>query len=731
MSSLRFPDPNRLFEYSSPLNALRHRIEALSSSIPVWIVISLMLVAVWMCSTSIVAAADITLSDTCSLANAIRSANGDDQVAPADECAEGDDSGTDQIFFVDDVVITEALPAIASDVRIVGGHELSPPERTPEDTTEYNFSLLTINSGAVRIENLYLYDADDTALKIIKNTTNNLEVLFNLGGIGNNNAATHGGAIHIEGGAKLTIHLSRIGNNSAPNGNGGAIYVKNSTLKIKFSDLPDNSAAGNGAAIYFVNDSADEHSLAVNGSSFGRNQATDKDDSTDANENGGAIYIQNAVSTDGAISSLDSNSFTENIARNGGAVYLANGKLTIDNSTIDESIASGEGGGVYVAGGNLTVRHATIVNNQAATGSGIGVFSDDDENTTDPEVYVYNSIIAQNTDTDTENSVCLTDLLTENAGNIIDDDNCVEAQSAAVPVRIELVPFSGDNLPRAVISRFYRLLEDSPAIDNGVAVEGQMLGLDQTGHRRPEGEGYDSGAFEFDFEEVWVLPTYANGSESSDSESDETSASAKPKALAHTCVAVHERDNGINIQATHGLYSGVQCQEIDASGIGIQSVIDVGFVKAVDVWGYVEQGVQVCFDATGPMVFLDSATAPRTVHSIDTFTIAAKTCTSIWRAGSVVLKLPHSSASAWPAATAQPLTRPSPTPATQCLGSATAAINLRDAPNGNRIGGIYPNQTMTVHGSADGWYQVNFIAKIGWVSAAYVSLSGECDSLTG
>ena len=443
--------------------------------------------------------------------------------------------------------------------------------------------------------------SDDTALKIIKTTDNDLEVLFNLGNIGHNNAATHGGAIHIEGGAEVTIHSSEIGYNTALNGNGGAIYVNNSTLTIKWSNLHDNSA-GNGGAIYFVNDSGDEHKLTVIGSSLRRNTATDNDGSTDAEKNGGAIYFDNGTLTDGAISSLADNSFSNQRARNGGVIYLANGKLIVDNSTIDKNFAGREGGGIYVAGGNLTVRHSTIVKNRAAVGGGIGIFApedgdsddsgdsqsaqipgaddnnrlpsvegdssstafdvvltDDEGNSGDPEVYIYNSIIAENTDTDSENSVCLTDLLSENEGNILQDVGCVEAQSAAVPVRLELVPFDGPNLPRAVINRFYRLLEGSPAIDNGVDTPGQMLGNDQTGHARPEGEGYDSGAFEYDFEEIWIEPPapLAPG---------RPSVVATPVDVSvHTCFAVSERDNGITVAATHGLTSGVQCQEIGAS----------------------------------------------------------------------------------------------------------------------------------------------------------------------
>ncbi|MCY4061609.1 MAG: SH3 domain-containing protein [Chloroflexi bacterium] len=669
-------------------------------------------------------AADITLSDTCSLANAIRSANGDTQVAPADQCAAGETTETDTIIFVADVEITAALPAITSDVRIVGNYTLSSPDTEGNTDTEYNFNLLTINSGAVRIEDLNLIGVDDSALKIEKTTSSDLEVLFNLGSIAHNNAATHGGAIYIAGGAEVTIHSSRIGHNDAPNGNGGAIYVDDSTLTLKWSNLHDNSASGNGGAIYFFNDSGDEHSLTIIGGRITRNSATDDDDSTNTAENGGAIYYENGTSTDGATSSLKDNSVHANRARNGGAIYVADGKLNIDNSTIDENSASAEGGGIYSAGGNLTVRHATIVKNQAATGSGIGVFTDDDENTTDPVVNVYNSIIAENNDTDAENAVCLTDLLSGNQGNVLRDVGCTEAQAAPAPLGIELVPHSGPNLPRAVLSRFYRLLEGSPAIDNGVDTEGQMLANDQTGHARPEGEGYDSGAFEYDVEEVWVLPPVTETRRPRSSSSD--SAPSPANNIAHTCVAVHERDNGIEIYAAFGLFSGVQCQEINASGIGIQSVLDAGFVKAVDVWGYVEQGVQVCFDAAGPMVFLDAATAPRTVQAIETFRVGAQTCTSIWRPGSVILLVSQTSAYSWPAATAQPLLLPSPTPAPQCLGASTAAVNLRDAPMGSRIGGIYPSETVNVLASEAGWYQVEYLGLVGWVSAQYLSLNGEC-----
>ena len=498
-------------------------------------------------------AADITLSDTCSLANAIRSANGDDQVAPANECAAGDAEETDVITFVADVEITAALPAIVSDIRIDGANKrLAAP--TASDANN-NFSLLTMNSGDIRIENLSLGGVDDSALLIRKTTENDLNVLFNLGSISGNNAARHGGAVYVTGGADVTIHTSKISSNSAANGHGGAIYVYNSSLTIKWSNIHDNSASINGGAIFFSNESATEHKLTLDGNNFRRNTVTDDDDSTATDERGGAVYIDNAVHSDEATSTIENGNFTSHLASYGGAIYLAAGKLQVDNTTIDENTASGQGGGIYVAGGSLTIRHATITANQAANGGGLAIFSDDDEETSDPEVSVYNSIISGNTDTDEENSLCLTDLLAGNEGNIIEGVNCVEAQSAGVPLQIELVASPGGSLPRSVSTRFYRLLEGSPAIDHGVDTPGLSLNSDQTGHLRPQVEGYDSGAFEFDFAELWTVADSVPGSNVSLGVTTVLDADGIEVSV-HTCLAVNEADNGITVAATLGLKSG-------------------------------------------------------------------------------------------------------------------------------------------------------------------------------
>ena len=112
------------------------------------------------------------------------------------------------------------------------------------------------------------------------------------------------------------------------------------------------------------------------------------------------------------------------------------------------------------------------------------------------------------------------------------------------------------------------------------------------------------------------------------------SATARPAAV--TCPALSAA-SGIVVSATYGLASGVQCQRLDGGGIGIQSIVEAGFIDAIDVWGYVEQGVEVCFPQAGRLLFLDARTMPRAIAPLESQTVNGMTCASISTPGSIVL----------------------------------------------------------------------------------------------
>ena len=111
---------------------------------------------------------------------------------------------------------------------------------------------------------------------------------------------------------------------------------------------------------------------------------------------------------------------------------------------------------------------------------------------------------------------------------------------------------------------------------------------------------------------------------------------ATPRPLAMTCLDL-QATSDIRIRATNGLGSGVQCQRLDGGGVGIQSIIDAGFIDAVDVWGYVEQGVEVCFPQAGRIIFLDALTIPRAMSPLESYRVDDMTCVWIESPGSLVL----------------------------------------------------------------------------------------------
>ena len=112
------------------------------------------------------------------------------------------------------------------------------------------------------------------------------------------------------------------------------------------------------------------------------------------------------------------------------------------------------------------------------------------------------------------------------------------------------------------------------------------------------------------------------------------SPTARP--LATTCIDLNQA-TGIVVRATYGLASGVQCQRLGGGGIGVQAIVDGGFIDAVDVWGYVEQGVEVCFPQAGELLFLDARTMPRAIAPLAATVVNGMTCGAIETPGSIVL----------------------------------------------------------------------------------------------
>lgn len=66
-------------------------------------------------------------------------------------------------------------------------------------------------------------------------------------------------------------------------------------------------------------------------------------------------------------------------------------------------------------------------------------------------------------------------------------------------------------------------------------------------------------------------------------------------------------------------------------------------------------------------------------------------------------------------------------PLSDCTVRTTSGVNLRDAPNGERIGAVPVGATLAASARTPRWVQVDRQGTIGWISADYVTTQGSCD----
>lgn len=157
-----------------------------------------------------------------------------------------------------------------------------------------------------------------------------------------------------------------------------------------------------------------------------------------------------------------------------------------------------------------------------------------------------------------------------------------------------------------------------------------------------------------------------------------------------------------------------ECQLVDGPGVGNRSLVEAGYIDAVDVWNHMGDGAEVCFRAAGDIRFLDAATAPRRLLELPSYGKEGMTCTAIDRAGTVVLI---------PEPPAPPLVKG----LADCMVTTTHILNLRTGPAGESMRWLPWNVTLTALERRAGWFLVDYHGEKGWISAAYVRPQGDCD----
>lgn len=566
-------------------------------------------------------AADITVDEDCSLANAILSASDQDQVEPLNGCQAGDeDAAAVDTITIDVTGTDEGTIVLASTLSIT----------TP----------ISIEGGGFVIsgdDSVQVFNVDGTSLSI----------------------------------NSLTVTAG------SSDSNGGAIAVTDGSLTLTNSVVSASSAVGHGGGISAIGSDLSLSNSAVSGNSIDEESET----------HGGGIYFSTSGTNELTIvkSGLDDNSSPAD----GGGLYISGGVALITNTSFGKNTAAANGGGIY-SESTATLTHVTVANNTADTGGGIH----DAE-----QLHLYNSLLADNVGGDCSGT------LNSNIGNLIQDGSCGHDELIGDPKILEL-----SGLPI-----YYVLDSGSPAIDAGD--DAYCLAEDQRGLTRPE-DACDIGASEYSYGAFSFQISLAQATEPEEEESTSSSSSSgstEPSTPAPpTCESLPA---GVTVT---GYVSGTQCQERDARAINNQVILDHGFKKIIDIWGYVPPtGVDICFQDTGNIVLLDAAAIPRALMGLQNTTDGDRRCAHIDRAGTAVL-MPSDFI------TPGHVENPDVT-LTGCTVTTTEIVNQRNAPAGDTILHVILNDyTFTALARTSDWFQVDNFGTVGWISADYVTTQGNC-----
>lgn len=163
--------------------------------------------------------------------------------------------------------------------------------------------------------------------------------------------------------------------------------------------------------------------------------------------------------------------------------------------------------------------------------------------------------------------------------------------------------------------------------------------------------------------------------------------------------------------------------------IGVPSVIDLGVIQAVDVFGMHRSGrpvvpfafpVRVCLRGAGRLLFLNAVTANRTVEGIGTMLAGDYVCADLPNSGTLVLVPPD------PTQPSVPVTGRGV--GADCRATTLAMLNLRAEPTAEAaVLEVLPYDLgLQVTERVEDWVRVIYQDGQGWLSLRYVRLSGAC-----
>ena len=299
--------------------------------------------------------------------------------------------------------------------------------------------------------------------------------------------------------------------------------------------------------------------------------------------------------------------------------------------------------------------------------------------------------------------------LKETKGSLIRDNTCSPAASGD-PL---LGTFTGS-------PGYYPIREDSPAANIGDASICATYAKDLAGEDRAS-TNCNAGAVEAEYDapannignrgispQATAIPVARAASYSP------SRAWGRPKATRAPYTTCDDFQGPRISVRGHNL--GTQCQEVlTEAAIGDAQIRAEGWISALDVWGYLGAGIQVCFDQPGKMILLDAAFAPRRIVPLHAYQENGLTCVRQQRAGTVVLQEQASEARA-----------DENRPLAGCMVRLNASLRFRRTPGGTVRTVLPAGVKLTALQRTRDWFHVDYHGERGWVSAQWVSPQGIC-----
>ena len=260
---------------------------------------------------------------------------------------------------------------------------------------------------------------------------------------------------------------------------------------------------------------------------------------------------------------------------------------------------------------------------------------------------------------------------------------------------------------------YYPLQKCSPARDLGKATVCALYTTDQAGNSRP-GTLCDAGSVESGTR--GTLDECALAAQAASSNAAPVSRPTQAYVPYSTC---GDFTGSIIVR---GWNLGTQCQVVDTdAALGDAQLRAEGYILAVDIWGWLDAGVEVCFKAMGRATMLDSAYAPRRIVRLNAYRVDGYSCVWLDRPATIVLQQsdePLPEQSAWE--------RQSRSLA-GCMTHTRTSLNFRMEPGGAIKGAVPEDALLTALERTDEWFYVDYHGERGWISARFVSMVGDCD----